>query len=286
MRILITGGAGFIGTNLITKLLKEGHTDIISVDDYSLGSVNNHIIDKRVSYRVENIANIDYREYLNFDKVFHLAALSRIQPSFNKPTETFNANVVGTQKICEIIRHSNAKMVYAGSSSRWHDPSQSPYAFTKHLGEEICKLYRNTYGCDIEVARFYNVYGPKEILDSEYAAVIGIWRNQVANLLPITIVGDGEQRRDFTHVEDIVDGLWRIAMKKEKHEDAWELGTGVNYSINQTYSMFKNRFPEINFVSLIDQPGNYRETIRVNNDAIDRLNWEPKDRLKEYIKEL
>lgn len=286
MRILITGGAGFIGTNLITKLLKESHTDIISVDDYSLGSVNNHIIDKRVSYRVENIANIDYREYLNFDKVFHLAALSRIQPSFNKPTETFNANVVGTQKICEIIRHSNAKMVYAGSSSRWHDPSQSPYAFTKHLGEEICKLYRNTYGCDIEVARFYNVYGPKEILDSEYAAVIGIWRNQVANLLPITIVGDGEQRRDFTHVEDIVDGLWRIAMKKEKHEDAWELGTGVNYSINQTYSMFKNRFPEINFVSLIDQPGNYRETIRVNNDAIDRLNWEPKDRLKEYIKEL
>ena len=286
MRILITGGAGFIGTNLITKLLKEGHTDIISVDDYSLGSVNNHIKDKRVSYRVEDIANIDYREYLNFDKVFHLAALSRIQPSFNKPTETFNANVVGTQKICEIIRHSNAKMIYAGSSSRWHDPSQSPYAFTKHLGEEICKLYRNTYGCDIEVARFYNVYGPKEILDSEYAAVIGIWRNQVANLLPITIVGDGEQRRDFTHVEDIVDGLWRIAMKKEKHEDAWELGTGVNYSINQTYSMFKNRFPEINFVSLIDQPGNYRETIRVNNDAIDRLNWEPKDRLKEYIKEL
>tara|TARA_R110000822_G_scaffold99691_2_gene224710 strand:- start:1660 stop:2520 length:861 start_codon:yes stop_codon:yes gene_type:complete len=286
MRILITGGAGFIGTNLITKLLKEDHTDIISVDDYSLGSVNNHIKDKRVSYRVEDIANIDYREYLNFDKVFHLAALSRIQPSFNKPTETFNANVVGTQKICEIIRHSNAKMIYAGSSSRWHDPSQSPYAFTKHLGEEICKLYRNTYGCDIEVARFYNVYGPKEILDSEYAAVIGIWRNQVANLLPITIVGDGEQRRDFTHVEDIVDGLWRIAMKKEKHEDAWELGTGVNYSINQTYSMFKNRFPEINFVSLIDQPGNYRETIRVNNDAIDRLNWEPKDRLKEYIKEL
>ena len=286
MRILITGGAGFIGTNLITKLLKEDHTDIISVDDYSLGSVNNHIKDKRVSYRVEDIANIDYRKYLNFDKVFHLAALSRIQPSFNKPTETFNANVVGTQKICEIIRHSNAKMIYAGSSSRWHDPSQSPYAFTKHLGEEICKLYRNTYGCDIEVARFYNVYGPKEILDSEYAAVIGIWRNQVANLLPITIVGDGEQRRDFTHVEDIVDGLWRIAMKKEKHEDAWELGTGVNYSINQTYSMFKNRFPEINFVSLIDQPGNYRETIRVNNDAIDRLNWEPKDRLKEYIKEL
>jgi len=283
MRILVTGGAGFIGTNLIAKLLKEGCSDITSIDDYSLGFLHNHIDDKRVVYKIEDISKLDYKNYLNFDKVFHLAALSRIQPSFNKPSQTFEANVLGTQKVCEIVRNSNAKMVYAGSSSRWHDPSQSPYAFTKHLGEEICKLYRNTYGCDIEIARFYNVYGPKEILDSDYAAVIGIWRNQISTSSDITIVGDGEQRRDFTHVDDIVDGLWRIGFKTNKHKDAWELGTGVNYSINEVYSMFKNRFPDINFVSLPDQPGNYRETMRVNNDAIRELNWQPTNRLNEYI---
>jgi len=283
MRILVTGGAGFIGTNLIAKLLKEGCSDITSIDDYSLGFLHNHIDDKRVVYKIEDISKLDYKNYLNFDKVFHLAALSRIQPSFNKPSQTFEANVLGTQKVCEIVRNSNAKMVYAGSSSRWHDPSQSPYAFTKHLGEEICKLYKNTYGCNIEIARFYNVYGPKEILDSDYAAVIGIWRNQISNSSDITIVGDGEQRRDFTHVDDIVDGLWRIAFKTIKHKDAWELGTGVNYSINEVYNMFKNRFPDINFVSLPDQPGNYRETMRVNNDAIRELNWQPSNRLNEYI---
>jgi UDP-glucose 4-epimerase len=286
MKILVTGGAGFIGTNLIAKLLKEGCSDITSIDDYSLGFLHNHIDDKRVVYKIEDISKLDYKNYLNFDKVFHLAALSRIQPSFNKPSQTFEANVLGTQKVCEIVRNSNAKMVYAGSSSRWHDPSQSPYAFTKHLGEEICKLYRNTYGCDIEIARFYNVYGPKEILDSDYAAVIGIWRNQINTSKDITIVGDGEQRRDFTHVDDIVDGLWRIAFKTFKHKDAWELGTGVNYSINEVFDMFKNRFPDIKFVSLPDQPGNYRETMRVNNDAIDKLGWKPSNRLYNYIKEL
>ena len=143
-------------------------------------------------------------------------------------------------------------------------------------------MYRRTYGLDLEIARFYNVYGPHEIVDGDWAAVIGIWRNQVSNGEPITIVGDGEQRRDFTHVDDIVDGLWRIGMKNLKHEDAWELGTGINYSINDVYQMFRERFGA-DFTTLPDQPGNYRQTLRENDDSLDKLGWKPSDKLKDYI---
>jgi UDP-glucose 4-epimerase len=184
--------------------------------------------------------------------------------------------------VLDFARNIGAKVVYAGSSSRWHDPYQSPYAACKHIGEEICKTYKKTYGMDIEIARFYNVYGPGEIVEGDWAAVIGIWRRQANAHEPITIVGDGEQRRDFTHVEDIVDGLYRIGFKTEVHEDAWELGTGMNYSINEVYLMFKERFG-IDFVYIPEQPGNYRKTLRENNDTVERLNWKPTDKLEEYI---
>ena len=135
---------------------------------------------------------------------------------------------------------------------------------------------------DIEIARFYNVYGPKEIVEGDMAAVIGIWRNSIQNGAALRIVGDGKQRRDFTHVYDIVDGLYRIGFKNEVHEDAWELGTGKNYSILEVYEMFKEKF-ECDRWHVADEPGNYRETLQVNTDAQDRLNWKPQDRLKEYI---
>jgi|TARA_B110000908_G_C10256121_1_gene455606 UDP-glucose 4-epimerase len=278
MKILVTGGAGFIGTNLIKRLVKEGHK-VSSIDNYDSGLESNHQLN--VIYKNDDITNISRMPH-DFDKIFHLAALSRIQPSFNNPSETFRVNALGTQKVLDFARNIGAKVVYAGSSSRWHDPYQSPYAACKHIGEEICKTYKKTYGMDIEIARFYNVYGPGEIVEGDWAAVIGIWRRQANAHEPITIVGDGEQRRDFTHVEDIVDGLYRIGFKTEVHEDAWELGTGMNYSINEVYLMFKERFG-INFVYIPEQPGNYRKTLRENNDTVKRLNWKPTDKLRDYI---
>ena len=278
MKILVTGGAGFIGTNLIKRLLKEGHT-VFSLDNYETGLKENH--QKGCVYLeddIENIVNLDK----DFDKVYHLAALARIQESFNNPEETYRVNTTGTQKVCEFIRHTNAKLIYAGSSSRWCDPHTSPYATSKFLGEEIIKMYRRTYGLNMEIARFYNVYGPHEIVDGIWAAVIGIWRNQVTNGKKITIIGDGEQRRDFTHVDDIVEGLFRIGFKDIKHEDAWELGTGINYSINEVYQMFRERFGT-DFINIPDQPGNYRKTLRENDDSLERLGWEPSDKLKDYI---
>jgi UDP-glucose 4-epimerase len=281
MKILVTGGAGFIGTNLISRLLQEGHT-VHSLDNYDSGLESNEVEDCK--YYISDIVEIESMD-TDYDLIYHLAALSRIQPSFNQPYETFRVNTIGTQKVCDFAKRINAKVIYAGSSSRWHDPYQSPYACYKHMGEEICKMYRKVYDMNIEIVRFYNVYGPKEIVDGDWAAVIGIWRRQVRDNQPITIVGDGEQRRDFTHVDDIVDGLYRISMSNEKHEDAWELGTGTNYSINEVYNMFKEKFG-INCIYLPDQKGNYRVTLRENSDAIERLGWAPKDKLHSYIQSL
>ena len=281
MKILVTGGAGFIGTALIKKLLKEGH-QVISIDDYSIGLKDNHIegceyFDGKVEH-IEKYSKLN----INFDLVYHLAALSRIQPSFNNPDETFRVNTIGTQKVLEWARYKNTKVVYAGSSSRWHNPYQSPYAACKHIGEEACKMYKKTYGMDIEIVRFYNVYGPGEIIDGDWAAVIGKWRRQVRDGELITIVGNGEQRRDFTYIDDIIDGLWKIGIKNVKHEDAWELGTGNNYSINQIYGWFKEKF-YVGSINIPEQSGNYKETIRENDDSLKQLNWKPTDQLKKYI---
>ena len=282
MKILVTGGAGFIGTNLIKRLLKEGH-EVHSLDNYDSGLKENEV--EGCNYVSGDIESVLYWKGDNFDLVYHLAALSRIQPSFEDPTETFRVNTIGTQAVVEFAKHNNVKVVYAGSSSRWHDPFQSPYACFKHMGEEIVKMYKKVYGIKAEIARFYNVYGPNEIVNGDWAAVIGIWRRQVRDGLPITIVGDGEQRRDFTYVDDIVDGLYKIGMTEDSHEDAWELGTGINYSINEVYQMFKDKFG-VDKMQLSDQKGNYRKTLRENDDSLNRLNWKPEDRLKTYIQSL
>lgn len=281
MKVLVTGGNGFIGSNLVKRLLAEGHT-VHSIDNLSTGTIDNEV--QNCKYYYAEISSIGLLDK-DFDIIFHLAALARIQPSFDDPRESFDVNTAGTQAVLDFARQIGAKLVYAGSSSRWHDPTRSPYAMHKYLGEELCKLYKKAYKLDVEICRFYNVYGPNEIVDGDYAAVIGIWRRQVRDGLPITIVGDGEQRRDFTHVDDIVDGLYKVATSNLVHQDAWELGTGINYSINEVYEMFKNKFG-VEKVNLPDQPGNYRKTLRENDDSLEKLGWKPEDKLLSYINSL
>ena len=187
--------------------------------------------------------------------------------------------------LLEWAKKRNVKVIYAGSSSKHHEPSDSPYAMSKFLGEEICKLYKFSFNVNVEIARFYNVYGPLEPLDEKFGNVIGIWQVKANKKKRLPIVGDGNQKRDFTHVVDIVDGLLRIANTEIKHQDAWEIGTGVNYTINNLFQMFKEQF-NVDHIYIPDQRGNYRETLRVNDDLINMLNWKPKDRLKDYIKNL
>jgi len=270
-----------VGTNLIKRLLKEKHK-VVSLDNYDSGLKSNHqdgckYINKDV-LEIESIIN-------NFDIVFHLAGLSRIQPSFDQPSHTINVNTIGTERVLSFAKKNNSKVIYAGSSSRWHNPYQSPYATSKHLGEELCKMYKKTYNMEVEICRFYNVYGPHEIVDGDWAAITGVWRRQIRDGKEITIVGDGEQRRDFTYIEDIVDGLYKVSIKNIKHKDAWELGTGNNYSINELAEMFKSRF-NCSVKYIPNQKGNYRITKRENDDAKKLLGWQPKDILKQYISNL
>ena len=288
MRILVTGGAGFIGTNLINRLVKEGH-DVHSLDNYDSGKEENHIegatyhncdIEQITQWKDRNNAGLN-----DFNLCFHLAALSRIQPSFSNPSETFRVNTKGTEAVLDWARQNKVKVIYAGSSSRWHDHTISPYATSKYLGEELCKMYKKSFNLDIEICRFYNVYGPYEIVKGDWAAVIGIWRNQINNNESITIVGNGEQRRDFTYVDDIIDGLCKVSVTKHTQRDAWELGTGINYSINEVYKMFKDKFG-VKCINILNQPGNYTETRRKNNNALDLLGWKPKDNLLYYINQL
>ncbi len=281
-KALVTGGAGFIGTNLIKQLLALG-VEIVSIDDYSTGSKSNEI--DGVTYINTDIEEIINIKESGFDICFHLAAQSRVQPSFDNPEDSIRVNVLGTTKVMEWAIKNNVKVIYAGSSSKHHDPSDSPYAMTKFLGEEICKLYKKSYNLKVEVARFYNVYGPFEPLDEKFGNVIGIWQVKVQKRIPLPIVGDGNQKRDFTHVDDIVDGLIKISNTDIIHDDAWEIGTGINYSINQLYSMFNEKF-DIESENIPDQRGNYRETLRVNDDLVNLLGWQPKDRLQEYIENL
>jgi UDP-glucose 4-epimerase len=281
-KVLVTGGCGFVGNSLTLELIKRGY-DVDVIDNLSIGREAK--IPEGCNFLGGDIRAIDNMEDKPYLYIFHLAALSRIQPSFNNPHTTFSVNVNGTKQVVEYAVRNGCKLIYAGSSSKHHNPELSPYAMSKYMGEVWIKMYKRVYELDAEIVRFYNVYGPGELVDSHMAAVIGLWRGQAEKNHPITIVGDGEQRRDFTHIDDIVDGLIRIAESDEKHEDAWELGTGKNYSINEVADMFIEKLKCVK-VYMSNQQGNYRETIRINNDAIERLGWKPTDKLREYIMSL
>ena len=281
-KILVTGGCGFVGHALTLELINRGY-EVDVIDNLSIGKEAK--VPEGCNFLGGDVRSIDNFQDKPYLYVFHLAALSRIQPSFKSPYTTFSVNLDGTKEVVRYVKKNRSKLIYSGSSSKHSNPELSPYAMTKHMGEEWIKMEKRVFGLNSEIVRFYNVYGPGELVDSHMAAVIGLWRGQAEKNHPIKIVGDGEQRRDFTHIDDIVDGLIRIAESDEKHEDAWELGTGKNYSINEVADMFIEKLKCVK-VYMSNQQGNYRETIRVNNDAIERLGWKPTDKLREYIMSL
>tara|TARA_S200000501_G_scaffold336069_1_gene341172 strand:+ start:1398 stop:2258 length:861 start_codon:yes stop_codon:yes gene_type:complete len=279
--ILITGGAGFIGSNLAEKLVNNGH-NVISIDNYSFGRKENEV--DNVKYINDDITNISIVSE-SIDICYHLAAKARVQPSFDDPVDYFRVNAKGTMIIMEWAKKNDVKVVYAGSSSKHFSPEDSPYAMYKYLGEQIIKLYKKSFNVKAEIARFYNVYGPRESRDEKFGNVIGIWTTKAMKGESLPIVGDGLQRRDFTHVYDIVDGLIRIGFSKISEEDGWELGTGNNYSVNELFEMFRLRFNSKSIL-IPDQPGNYKKTLRKNDKLLDLLDWKPNDRLAQHIRNL
>ena len=288
MKALVTGGAGFVGTNLIKRLLKDGH-NVVSIDNYSAGKKENHqdgctYYDYDLSSSHTLGIYVDHGSYPawrddEYDVIFHMGALARIQPSIKNPHKTIFNNFVSTLNILEYARQKNIGFVYAGSSSVHHGLYESPYAWSKHSGEQLCKLYSNVYDLSTVVCRFYNVYGPHQVEEGTWATVIGKFENQFRNNKPLTIVGDGEQRRDFTHIDDIVDGLIKCSEQPFKGE-IFELGRGKNYSINEIADMFGKGYPRTN---LPFQPGEYDRTLADYSLAQDVLDWKPTVDIKDYI---
>ncbi len=280
MRILVTGGAGFVGTNLVNKLIKDGH-QVTIIDNFSTGKRKN--INSTAYCWEQDIATVDidtlYEYIKNVDIVFHLAAIARIQPSFERPADYIETNFTGTYNLVRACCHHNVPIIYAGSSSHHSGKFSNPYTFSKDMGEEIIQLYQKHFGLRSSTARFYNVYGPYQLTEGGYTTLIGRWLSNIERQMPCEIYGDGTKRRDFTHVDDIVDGLNRI-MKQQAYGYEFEFGRGENYSIKEVADMFgviAQYGP--------DKPGEAQETLADYSLASDILAWEPKINLEDYIKE-
>lgn len=275
MKALVTGGAGFVGTNLIKRLLEEGH-EVVSIDNYYTGLRTNHIDGCR--YVEGDIRQIkDYSQYGNFDVVYHMAAIARIQPSFSDPVGYFTTNANGTLNIVDHCTKNNVPLIYAGSSSKHSGRFKNPYTFSKDIGEDIVKLYQEHFGLRASITRFYNVYGPYQLEEGGYCTVIGIWLRAFRENRPLLITGDGEQRRDFTHINDIVDALYRI-YQQEIYGNEFELGRGRNYSLNELVSAIG-----VDPTYIPARPGEARETLNTDTTARDLLDWNPSIDILDYI---
>ena len=292
LKALVTGGVGFVGTNLIELLIKKGY-EVSSVDNYDTGKKEREL--DGCKYYNKDLAESTWWSLSDKcecesscqcqieepDIIFHLAARARIQPSFDFPLETFRSNVLGTQNVLEYARIRNIPVIYAASSSSSGDVHANPYTFTKWQGEELIRLYNKVFNVQTVITRFYNVYGERQNTEGAYCNVLGIFERQYGSNKPLTITGDGWQRRDFTHVGDIVDGLIRCSQHIDiVSGEEFELGNGKNYSINELADAFGDYPREY----LPERPGEMRETLNTDDEAKNKLGWIPKGDIISYIK--
>lgn len=233
-KVLVTGALGFVGSNLVDMLVSQGY-EVYGIDNLSSESSSLDYKNQFCEYfirDVEDVCSIYNYKGLKFDKIFHLAAMARIQPSFEVPYDYFKSNTLGTAAVCELARLTECKsLVYATTSSKNHGtPYLTPYTYSKVAGEGIVKTYAECFGMNMSMCTFYNVYGPREPREGEWATVVAKFTRQWKEGADITVVGDGEQSRDFTHVEDICKGLIAASEGNWKG-DNFDLGRGVPIKI-------------------------------------------------------
>ena len=278
-KVLVTGGLGFVGSNLVKILKSKNEYEITVIDNLCSKSSSRDYIEDGVKYIIDDINNLDNIKYkdLNFDLIFHLAGLSRIQPSFLDAISYFKTNTLGTVQVCELAKRCKAKVIYAASSSAEAGPHLNPYAFTKWSGEEILKMYADIYDMSTVSTRFFNVYGPRQPWEGTYATVVGIFERQYKANEPLTITGTGEQRRDFTHVYDISNGM--ICLSKDNHKgEIYNLGTSKNHSINELASLF-----ECETKYIPKRPGEAWIT-KADISKTQKFGYNPQEDLDNYIK--
>jgi UDP-glucose 4-epimerase len=244
--IIVTGGAGFIGSNLIEYLIRKTKFKIISIDDYSTGSKNNHIKSKRVNYINSNTKNINktlYKYKSKINSVFHFGEFSRIFQSFEKFQQCFDSNSIGSKEVFKFCLDNNIKLIYSATSAslgnNGKDKGLSPYAFTKSKNLELLENLKNWFNLKFEIVYFYNVYGKRQIEIGEMATVIGIFENQYKKGLPLSVVLPGSQTRRFTHISDTIKVCY-TAWKNNKCAH-YSISHRKSYSINNVAKMFKTK---------------------------------------------
>lgn len=319
-KIIVTGGAGFIGSHITDRLIKDRH-NVIVLDNLSTGKKEQ--INKKAKFVKADIKNLEEIKpyFKGVDYVFHLAARARIQPSIINPIPTFYDNIIGTLNVLLASRDAKIKrVVYSASSSSYGDQKtlplheemisefKSPYSLSKYVGEATCKLFSDLYGIETVSLRYFNVYGPRQLVDGAYATVVGIFLQQLKENKPLTIVSPGTIRRDFTHISDVVEANI-LAMKSKKigKGELINIGRGENYSINEVASLILNkakggsshyppkpqaRFASTNFLAkshaiyIPKRPGETQVTLADNKKAQNLLGWKPKISFEDGISHL
>ena len=296
MKAIITGGAGFIGSNLVDKLVKEGH-EVVVLDNLSTGQLKN----LKYSKNKINFINIDLSKktnelkdvFKNSDWVFHLAGLADIVPSIIEPKKYFDSNVTGTINVLEAARENNIKsFIYAASASCYGVPkkyptpensqidTQYPYALTKNLGESLVMHYAKVYKMPNTSLRFFNVYGPRSRTTGAYGAVFGVFLAQKLSNKPLTIVGDGNQTRDFIHVYDLVEAISKVA-KKSPGKKIYNLGSGKEIAVNRIAELIGGEK-----IYIPKRPGEPDRSCADISKIKEDIEWKPTMNIEDGVKTL
>lgn len=288
MNALITGGAGFIGSNLVDKLIELEH-NVTILDNLSTGKKEN--LNPEAKFILGNVQ--DFKTNEKFDIIYHVAALARIQPSIENPVEFHDTNLNGTLNMLMLAKDCGAKFVFSSSSSVYGETDifptpenapihpGSPYAAQKYMSEVYCRLFSELYGLDATVFRYFNVYGFRQILTGAYAAVVGIFLDQFKNNKPFTIVGDGTQSRDFVAVQDVVNA--NVMAMDLNGFNVFNVGMGCNCSINDLADMISTTHPRI---YLPRRSGEYQKTLADNFKLIGLVGWQPTITLNQWIESI
>lgn len=278
-KILVTGGAGFVGSHLCERLSQDKNNEVYCLDNYFTGSTNNHV--PNVTYIKGSTLDISSLITFKPDMVYHLGEYSRVEQSFGDIEKVLEYNKNGTLEVLEFVRKNGSKILYAGSSTKYGDEGQnadaSPYAWSKSSNTQLVKNYGEWFGIDYVITYFYNVYGPREIQTGKYATLIALFKEKMKNGENLTIVSPGTQKRNFTHIYDTVNAL--ILIGKDGYGDEYGIGNPQGYTILEVAQMYGG-----NIDMLPERKGN-RMVARVVSDKTKALGWKPEIDLKSYIEE-